>query len=188
MSRPHQSCRSSVCPAVMMREQRADVGYSVRLLKDPPCGRFFSTKREGGHSQIPAEPTPGAAVKEELLPVESHWPNIGLSGELNELKYTVQDDALGKPLLDTPVTWCDLRQIWVRKRDIVNTTLISERHFLQRNSNKAEIGAIKTGSHRRIRFLEFQQAKEQLIQLVIVMKGTYIYVHKTNQSDRLPGY
>jgi hypothetical protein len=54
----------------------------VRLLKDPPCGRFFSTKREGGHSQIPAEPTPGAAVKEELLPVESHWPNIGLCQQL----------------------------------------------------------------------------------------------------------
>ncbi|TEB31295.1 hypothetical protein FA13DRAFT_1845893 [Coprinellus micaceus] len=33
-------------------------------------------------------------------------------GKHNELKYMVQDDALGKPLLDTPVTWCDLRQIW----------------------------------------------------------------------------
>jgi hypothetical protein len=42
---------------------------------------------------------------------------FGGAGKLNELKYTVQDDALGKPLLDTPVTWCDLRQIWVRKRD-----------------------------------------------------------------------
>ena len=46
-----------------------------------------------------------------------HMNICGEVGGSNDSKYTVQDDALRKPLVDTPVTRCDPREIWVTERD-----------------------------------------------------------------------